>query len=129
MTELQHSMRDAMEIAEAKSKPGWKAFRWQAAGRDNVISGRVPGGVYQRGPKRGLPRFDHPASGPVGIVCVSEAELNAAAQDYEAGGKCWNCKGKREVMAGWNIEEGARFKPCKRCNGTGMKITVDASPR
>lgn len=120
MSDYNYTIQDTMEVAERKAGNGWKTYKWQAAGRDNVLTGRKPGGLFTRGPRKGKPNYRHKDSGPISVIVVSEAELFETAKRYEDEiGKCWNCKGHGEGFAGWSAKEGVRLKPCKRCSATG----------
>jgi hypothetical protein len=111
------SLNDIMSLAEIKSGiPGWKAFQWQAAGSDSIVTGSVPVGAYSRGPRKGQPKF----KGPGTMVVVTRAEKMAAATAYEAeAGHCWNCKGTGQVVRSISVAEGTTYRSCTRCGGSG----------
>jgi len=111
------SLNDIMRLAETKSGiPGWKAFRWQAAGPDSIVTGSVPVGTYSRGPRKGEPKF----KGKGTMVVVTRAEKESAATAYEAEtGRCWNCKGTGQVVRKISKVEGTTYRPCVRCGGSG----------
>jgi hypothetical protein len=111
------SFNDIMRLAETKSGiPGWRAFRWQAAGPDSIVTGSVPVGVYSRGPRKGQPKF----TGPGIMVVVTRAEKEAAASAYETEtGRCWNCKGSGQVVRKISVTEGNTYRPCTLCGGSG----------
>jgi DnaJ-class molecular chaperone len=45
--------------------------------------------------------------------------MRAATEKYESSGLCWNCKSTGQTWAGWSVSEGAKYRPCSRCSGTG----------
>ena len=122
MKELTVSIGDAFDVAVAKlGIEGWTPYRWEAATGGHLVTGAVPFGVYARGDKKGLPRFHHPKASSRQTVVVSDNEIKAQAEKYEAEtGHCWNCKGTGQRQAGWSAKEGIRYQSCKRCGGTGL---------
>ena len=116
------SMRDAMDVAEIKTRiEGWQAYQWEAAGADNIVRGCVPSGTYARGPRKGRPKFRPAEPGTERTVVVTKIELEQTAAAFErAEGKCWDCKGGGKEWAGWSVEEGTKYRTCGRCKGNGL---------
>lgn len=82
--------------------------------------GCVPDGVYQRGPKKGRPRFDHPVPGTTRHICVLTSEMIEHAKEYERSTmQCWDCKGLARVIVAWS-RDGKKFAHCPRCAGLGL---------
>jgi hypothetical protein len=110
------SVSDIEHFAEAKvGIDGWKAYRWERADEDSIITGDIPHGVYKTGKRKGRPKF----IGNGRKVVVTNAEMQAHAAAWEAAtGKCWDCKGTGQTWAGWSKAEGTRYRTCQRCNGS-----------
>lgn len=111
------------EVSVARRKLGvgedWQTCRWEILGdtRDAVlIEGRVPHGVYTRGPRKGQPKFAPPYQKCV----VTDAEIRDERARFELEtGSCAECGGTAETWAGWNVNTGDKWRPCRRCNATG----------
>jgi hypothetical protein len=114
------SLNDIFRCAEQKCQiPGWKAFAWEKAGTDSVVTGSVPTGTYKSGPRKGDLKF----TGPKSKIVVTKVEIEATAAAYESStGKCWNCQGTGQTWAGWSKDNGTRYKTCSRCKGTGIAV-------
>jgi len=55
------------------------------------------------------------------LACVLQSELDAEHARYETEtGNCFRCDGSGQEWAGWDHKEGNRYRPCRRCNATGM---------
>jgi hypothetical protein len=119
------TISDVMNFAESKSSIlGWKACGWEKVGDDSIVTGSVPTGTYRSGPRKGRPKF----AGPESKVIVTRAELEAHAAAHESNtGKCWDCKGSGQTIAGWSKDNGTRYETCSRCKGTGIVSISDAS--
>lgn len=122
MSPYNFSIQDEMRLAEAKlGIDGWKAYQWSATdgGKDSIVKGCVPSGVYAKGPRKGLPKFRPATPGTERVVVITEAEMIAAAEAYEVNGTCWDCKGTGKTSAGWSKAEGTEYRKCTRCDGSG----------
>lgn len=114
------SVNHLLAVARRKvnAPEGWKIGRWEVIGdtRDVLVHGCVPG-VFQRGPRKGQPKFN----GITMQACVvTDAEERAEHARYEAEtGLCGDCGGERQVWAGWHHIEGTRYRPCRRCAASG----------
>lgn len=89
-----------------------------------IAKGNTP---FKSGPRKG--RINHKHCTAEKTVTITEAELAEAIAAYEAEtGYCTSCSGSGQAVAGWNRDEGTRFKTCKRCSGTGRLQQEDAPP-
>jgi hypothetical protein len=109
------------------NKPdGWQVVRWEAIGDtdDLLIGGGVPVGIYQRGPRKGRPKF----APPFDQCVITKAELLTERLRFEADtGKCYACENGQE-WAGWSRDDGNRFRTCRRCNGSGTAAPTGPNP-
>jgi hypothetical protein len=93
-------------------------------GSDLVVSGGVPR-LLKAGPRKGKPTW---RDVPTQRAVVTRAELDAEKARYEADtGKCSECMGTGKVLASWSAAEGVKYRPCKRCDGTGERPNVRAN--
>lgn len=119
------TFRDAIAIEKSRVK-GWEPCIWEAVGqgtRDALISGGVPR-ILTRGPSKGQRRWE----GKLTRVVVSGAEVDAAMAKYEREtGTCAECEGSGKTVAGWSAAEGARYRPCAKCNATGKAKIMEAA--
>lgn len=52
---------------------------------------------------------------------ISDEEAQAEQELYEREtGNCGECMGTGKVWAGWSVESGNTYCPCKECNATGF---------
>lgn len=117
---MRTSFQDVADVAaDAAGIEGWSVYLVEHVTGGWLAKGCVPNGVYQRGPKKGRPRYGDPVEGTRRTVVVSDEQMRAAAAAYESSGQCWDCKGSGEVFAGWSAAAGVSKRPCTRCNGTG----------
>lgn len=106
------------EVARRKvnGPEGWAVCAWERIGNDLVVTGGVPR-LLKAGPRKGESTW---RDVPTQKVVVTEAEIDAEKARYEADtGKCSDCMGKGDVLASWSVAEGIKYRPCKRCGGTG----------
>lgn len=97
----------------------WLMHGWEVVGNtdDLIVRGGVPVGLCSRGPRKGRPKW----AGKSDSVVVTRAEERAERLKYEADtGKCHECQGTKETWAGWNCDTGDKYRPCRRCNATGV---------
>jgi hypothetical protein len=107
---------DIDAIVKTKMPDGWLPYKWECVAGGYLVTGSIPNGVYQSGPRKGAPRH----SGNGEVVVVSDGDLKAAATAYEAStGKCWRCKGSGQIDCGWSKAEGTTYRRCEQCGGTG----------
>ena len=107
---------DEIEFAARKvGIEGWQGYKWERTDNGALILGCVPDGVYQRGPRKGWPRFDKPMPGTTRHICILTSEMIAHAAEYErVTHKCWDCKGLGTILASWS-PDGRKFADCPRC--------------
>ncbi|MFM0226161.1 hypothetical protein [Paraburkholderia dipogonis] len=116
------TFRDAIAI-EKSGIEGWVPFRYELIGKsDTIMTGGIPR-VLTRGPNKGQRKWD----GMHSQVAVTQAEVDAAMAKYEAEtGICAECEGSCKVVAGWSATEGAKYRECLKCHGTG-KANIQGS--
>lgn len=97
--------------------PGWEAYIWERVGNtyDVICTGCVPNGVYSKGPRKGRPRYKDGTQDGKYVLTSAEVEAERIRWESETG-KCGECYGRGEVLAGWNKDEGKRYRPCPKCN-------------
>lgn len=110
------------ELARRKvaGPEGWEVCGWErvGGGNDLIVEGGVPR-LLKAGPKKGKKTW---RDVPTQKVVVTGAELEAEHARYEEQtGKCGDCYGHGEVFASWSVAEGTKYRPCKRCGGTGER--------
>ena len=112
--------------------PEWDAYEFEAIVRtaDNSAAKliRVVGAVAPpktRGKYKGLPNWDKrdPATEKTAYFTPEEHE-EWTRQWEQKTGKCAECLGRGEKMAGWSAASGARYKPCDKCGATGKAPNV-----
>lgn len=90
---------------------------------DLLLEGGIPG-VYVKGKRMGQKKW---AGVPLTKCVITRAETDKAQSDYEMStGKCCKCAGAGQEQAGWGIEAGNIYRPCKRCDATGKAPGVMA---
>ena len=53
-------------------------------------------------------------------ACITDAELKAEVARYESEtGLCAKCQGSAQEWWCWSVEDGNRYRPCRKCNATG----------
>ncbi|GAB3305762.1 hypothetical protein [Luteimonas notoginsengisoli] len=117
------------QVARQKLGVGndWLMYAWEVVGElehaDLIVTGGVPVGLFQRGPRKGRPKWDRKLSQR---VVVTRAEERAALLAFEAStGKCSGCQGSGEQWAGWSAESGNRTRPCRRCQASGVAPALE----
>lgn len=99
--------------------PGWTPFKWQAIGKDLLVTG----GIEARF-KNGRPKWLKPSV----QVVVTQAELRAQESRYEREhARCAVCFGTGQDWVGWSAKDGNRYEPCRACKATGRPKPVKAS--
>jgi len=65
--------------------------------------------------------------GVVGQKCVvTQAEVEAMRAEFEqTTGKCVECAGCGETLAGSSVETGPRYRTCRKCGGSGRASLPD----
>lgn len=96
----------------------WECYKWEKIGTtdDVLVTGGLPR-LITRGPRKGRKTWD----GAGAKVVVTQGEIEAAKLAYEAEtNRCHRCGGDGQEWCGWSAAEGNRYKPCTRCNATGV---------
>lgn len=109
--------REAVAERKLGSPIGFVWYAWECLDDDSVLlTGCVSSGVYEKGPKKGRPKYD----GQTKKVVVTEAERVAERARYEAEtGNCAECGGDGKMFAGWHHITGDKWRPCVFCEETG----------
>ncbi len=103
-------------VAIRKSKvEGWRAYAWKRAGDDLIITGGVPT-IISRGKNKGRYKWDGKGESVVVTRDERDAEYSRYVKDT---GNCGDCYGEGRQLSGWSKDDGARYRECKLCNGTG----------
>lgn len=97
---------------------GWQWFRYESVGTDaTMLTGCVSSGTFTKGKRKGRPRYD----GARRTAVVTDAEAQAERDRYQTDtGKCGDCMGTGQGFARWDHIEGASYRPCRVCNGSGQ---------
>lgn len=113
---------DTVACRKMNHLPGWEPYAWETIGTDGIkVTGGIPR-ILTRGNRKGQKKWD----GKGDIVIVVKYEIDAEESRYETEtGKCHNCMGTGDVVAGVSVETGTRYKPCNRCNGSGASPVVE----
>jgi hypothetical protein len=113
-------VRHAEAIARRKvnGPPLWRWCIARAHKGGLLIKGAVPLGTYSKGRRKGEPKWPRVADLDVAIVSDADYATEYARYEREEG-RCAECFGEGEVFASWNHETGSKFRPCRRCGGTG----------
>lgn len=105
----------------------WKVMIWQVEGDyPNSWGQTVEGGVCPpklTGKHKGSPNWSKATMKRK--LTVSDAELEAHIAAWEARtGLHAPCKGTGMRWIGWGVETGARYAPCKKCEGLGVNPAI-----
>lgn len=105
--------------------PEWDSYELEAIGTSGQPAKmiRVAGAVAPlktRGQDKGAPnwRKADPATDKTAYFTPAEHEAWEAAWEQKTG-KCAECVGTGQKMAGWDVKTGVRYKPCVKCGATG----------
>lgn len=110
--------REAVANRKLGDVPGFKWHTWECIGPDAIqFTGAVVVGTIEKGPREGRPKF----SKDTRCVVVTESEEITEYLRYEAEtGKCGDCRGSGQVFASWHHIDGARYRECRKCHGSGV---------
>lgn len=103
--------------------PEWKACIWERIGPDAC---KIEGGLTTpilRGPRKGRPKW---AKRYTFVACiVTDEEFRKEKAQYETEtGNCADCQGHGKVICSVSVAEGAKYRDCSKCKGTGKRVTV-----
>lgn len=106
--------------------PEWDSYEFEAIGAmpghpPKLI--RVAGAVAPpkvSGKNKGEPnwRKRDPATDKTAYFSPAEHEAWEATWEQKTG-KCAECVGTGQKMAGWDVKTGVRYKPCVKCGASG----------
>lgn len=102
------------------------AWQWrQIAALDGgfiELSGSIPIGTYQRGPRKGRLKF--PTQSNYQRVIITRDDVADARRRWEdETGLCSWCNGTGQEIAGISAATGAKYRACRACSGTGKAKT------
>lgn len=112
--------------------PDWQFIRLTAKGDQENGYTEVEGGVYrtrfEKGKRKGEINHDKPEPGTHMTVAIPLKHWREWTARWERDtGCCSGCYGTGKASAGWSAGKGAAFRPCKKCNATGIaKVEVAA---
>lgn len=102
------SFTHTLEVARRKAGggPDWNWIKIRRVGDDATL---VVGGI------RGSPKREWSPE-----VAVMDSEADAEERAYEERtGRCGECLGVGQIIAGVSRENGASYRECPKCKGTG----------
>lgn len=90
------------------------------------LSGSIPIGNYQSGPRKGRPKF--PAKSIYQRVIITRDDVADARRRWEdETGLCSWCGGTGQEIAGTSAATGTKYRTCRACGGTGKAKTSPAT--
>lgn len=104
----------------------WQAYSWEAKGDDRETGWTVlKGGVYrhkrERGERKGEADFRKPEPGTEATLSLANAEHEAWLAQWQVDtGHCSRCRGTGHAFSGWDHKKGTAYRPCTKCNATGL---------
>lgn len=116
---------------KAGMPPEWQLFRWECfpktADPGEFLYVEVTGAValqkFTKGRRKGQPNWGKSSSRKLVVLPCADHEQWCAAWEQSTG-KCQECVGTGEVFAGWSVDSGVRFRPCRKCTATGKAPSV-----
>lgn len=118
-----------LHAAEKVSAPeGWRPYLWESLPKDfrqdrqgmKIVGAQF--NPYVRGPKKGQPNPRNMRRGTQLTAIIGIEEHKVWVKSWEGRtGKCGECAGEGKLYVGWNNEEGAVYRECQACNGSGKK--------
>ena len=106
--------------------PEWDAYRFEAIGLTSTQPTKVfcvEGAVAPlktRGKYKGNPNWAKRDRATVRTAYFTPDEHDTWKSGWELKtGKCAECTGSGQRNVGWSAADGAKFKPCEKCNATG----------
>jgi len=101
----------------------WEIYSWEQIGNHpNYWGLKVSGGVPRiltRGPRKGKKSWRSCAFDAA--VTIRHEAHNAWLAAWEGDtGHCCDCEGTGQRVASWSRETGHEYKPCKRCDASGI---------
>ena len=102
--------------------PGFEWYAFECIGDDAIkFTGALVTGVVSKGPRKGRKKYAKESRS----VVVTTAEEIVEYHKFEAEtGRCGECRGKCQVFASWHHMEGTKYRPCHKCQGSGVLAQV-----
>lgn len=111
---LEAQARELLEMP-----PAWRLYRWEVKGAGVLVEGAVPLGIFKRGPRKGQPKW-RPCEKEAAIVILNKQRIAWLTEWESKTGKCSECAGTTQEWAGWDHKTGVSYRPCTRCDATGI---------
>lgn len=108
--------------------PEWKMCGWEVQPRNAPpdkwtfvnVRGAVCTVLYTKGPKKGRLNWDSADWATECTVSIKLKDHDLWKRNWEVQhDACQECQGDGQEIAGWNVKEGLRYRPCTRCATTG----------
>lgn len=110
---------------------GWQAYRYEVIGGIEAKLIQVTGAVVplkKSGKNKGCPDWKRRDRATEETAYFTPQEHETWAQEWERKtGKCSDCSGDGKTLARWDAKEGATYKDCKKCSGSGRTKLPDAA--
>ena len=114
-------------IAAERGMPaGWKWNQLKCVGElENdgsgiLVTGAVCTAVYSRGKRKGDTNWSKRDRSTEKELFISRNEYDKRRQKWQADtGKCVECLGSGQILAGMSIYTGKTYRPCHKCGATG----------
>jgi hypothetical protein len=112
----------------------WRIFKWEAVGpvhgpraaQSVVVCGAIVPDKT-RGKYKGCPDWKSRDKRDDISLAIPMLALDAFKLKWEANhNACHKCGGDGQELAGWSSTEGSRYRPCSRCNATGLPPAIAA---
>jgi hypothetical protein len=88
------------------------------------LSGSIPIGTYQSGPRKGRPKFPT-QSNYQRVIITRDDVADARARWEDETGLCSWCDGTGQETAGTSVTAGTKYQTCRACGGTGKAQIPD----
>ena len=116
-----------MQAQEMIGIPDWKCSCWEWVGEPGGVVGvnKLDGAVYPpitRGERRGEPNWRKPVEWSKKTVYIAPSDHAAWLLEWERkNNRCSKCmQNKGQEWFGWSVNDGARYRQCRRCGGSGL---------
>jgi hypothetical protein len=109
---------------KANMPPQWELYQWQMLPRGGDYElAEVTGAVaplYTKGKRKGQHNWDKMDKTTRRTVYITIAENAAFIEQWQQEtGKCANCEGSGKTLQSWHYINGATYRDCIECDGTG----------
>lgn len=116
---------------KANAPHNWDVFSWACHPTDGTeviyyqIKGAVCEAVKTRGPNKGQKDWSKRDRSTERTVNITVREHSEWKQQWSARtGKCNRCTGTGETLLRMSVDDGALYKPCPKCLGTGTNESI-----